>query len=431
MAGIVLATIGSWGDLFPMAGLGVELRRRGHDVRLAASPAWSRIVEEAGLAFVSTGREVGFEEFADNPEIFGKMPFGLRAALRRFLFDQIDDVSRDLQAGIDGADLVVAHPGHTPAMNVAEAAGVPYAVATVFPSMLPSAHTVPGGSPAGPWTGNVGRTLNRATWIATKMASAALFDRPINQHRRRLSLPTVRAASIRLPLAAEAVLVHADPSLLERPEDWPAHVHITGEITWDRAAIIAIEPDLAEFLAEGSPPVLITLGSSNAVVAEDFFDLATDAVTQQGHRALVVTGPARWAPRASTDVFVTDFVPFSTVASRCRAAIHHAGAGTTKAFVRAGIPQLAVPRAFDQPDTARDLERLGVGITVPWRARRSRLSPAIAQLLKRTDLCARAKAVASALSDDGAARAAALLESRLSRPDTGLDAAVGRDRWRH
>lgn len=136
-----------------MAGVGVELQRRGHAVALATSPAWSGIAAEAGLDFVPVGRQVGFEEFAGAPEIFRQMPFGLRAALRRFLFDQIDAVTHDLRGAFEAADLVLCHPGHTPAMNLAESMGLPHLVATVFPGMLPSAHTVPGGAPAGPWSG--------------------------------------------------------------------------------------------------------------------------------------------------------------------------------------------------------------------------------------------------------------------------------------
>lgn len=413
MGEIVLVTVGSWGDLFPMAGLGTELVSRGHKVALAASPAWSDIAEEADLGFVPVGRRVGFEDFADNPEIFGQMPFGLRAALRRFLFDQIDAVTQDLRTGLEHADVVVCHPGHTPAMNLAETLGIPYLVATVFPGMLPSAHTVPGGTPIGPWSGRVGRVMNRAAWATSTLAAAVLFDRPINRHRRSLSLPTVRAASIRLPLRAESVLVHVDPTVVDVPPDWPGHVHVTGEITWDRASSVPVEPALIEFLASGAPPVLITLGSSNAVLADDFFDLACRAVRANGHRALVVTGPATWVPPESPDVFVTDFAPFSAIASKCAAAIHHAGAGTTKAFVRAGIPQLAVPRAFDQPDTARELIRLGVAIQVPWNERHAQLAPALAPLLQSEKLRDRAAHVATTLHDDGASRAADAVEDHL------------------
>lgn len=414
MGEVVLATVGSWGDLFPMAGVGAELVSRGHKVTLAASPAWSDIAEEAGLDFVPVGRRVGFEEFADNPKIFGKMPFGLRAALRGFLFDQIDAVTGDLRTALDGADVVVCHPGHTPAMNLAESLGIPYLVATVFPGMLPSAHIVPGGSPIGPWSGRAGRVMNRTAWAASTLASAALFDRPINRHRHSLSLPTVRAAAIRLPLAAKSVLVHVDPTVIAVPPDWPDHVHVTGEVTWDRASSVLVEPALQEFVEAGAPPVLITLGSSNAVVADDFFDLACRAVLKNGRRALVVTGPASWAPPESPDVFITDFVPFSEVASKCSAAIHHAGAGTTKAFVRAGIPQLAVPRAFDQPDTARELTQLGVAIQVPWDERHARLDSVVAQLLHDEEWFRdRATHIASTLHDDGATRAADAVEHHM------------------
>lgn len=150
------------------------------------------------------------------------------------------------------------------------------------------------------------------------------------------------------------------------------------------------------------------------MVADDFFDLACRAVLANDRRALVVTGPAAWVPPGSPDVFVTDFVPFSAIASECAAAIHHAGAGTTKAIVRAGIPHLAVPRAFDQPDTARQLTRLGVAVQVRWDERHTRLDAAVEHLLRSEELRRRAAQVASTLDDDGAARAADEVERHVA-----------------
>lgn len=132
MARVLFTTIGSWGDLFPVIGVGLEMRDRGHTVELAASPAWRDVVENAGLTFVPVGRRIGFDDFARNPEIFGPMPFALRTVLQRFLFDQIDELTADLEGPIERSDLVVSHPAHVAALNVAERLRVPSAVATVY-----------------------------------------------------------------------------------------------------------------------------------------------------------------------------------------------------------------------------------------------------------------------------------------------------------
>lgn len=60
------------------------------------------------------------------------------------------------------------------------------------------------------------------------------------------------------------------------------------------------------------------------------------------------------------------------VASRCLEAIHHGGVGTTIAILRSGLPQLVIPRGFDQPQPAVRMTRLGVARTLPWRRESTR-----------------------------------------------------------
>jgi rhamnosyltransferase subunit B len=109
VAAITLVTMGSWGDLFPFVGLGRALLAREHDVRLATSPAWEDVVTAAGVPFVGVGRRVGFEEMRRHPEILQRVPFGLRHALGKFVFDQIDELTDDLRDA-----LCRAAPGWAP-----------------------------------------------------------------------------------------------------------------------------------------------------------------------------------------------------------------------------------------------------------------------------------------------------------------------------
>jgi len=418
VASILFATVGSWGDLFPFVGVAAELQRRGHDARIAASPAWRDIVTAAHTEFVPIGRPIGFDEFRQHPEIFGRLPFGLRAALNRFVFDQIDVLTEDLASAMDGVDLVVAHPAQLAAMNIAERFGTRRVVGTIFPSMIPSSYTVPGGSPVGPWSGTLGRVANKAAWVNASAVTALLFDRPINRHRRQLGLDPIRGAIIRLPLQADAMVVMAPPDIVGRPPDLPHHIVFTSFVGWDGGADRPLTSGTNAFLEAGDAPVLVTLGASSAVAAEDFFDHVTREVVDAGARALVVTGPAP-PPEGRFDrdvVHVTDFEPFSNLAHRCRAAVHHAGIGTTIAVMRAGVPHLAVPRGFDQPQTAGLIEKLGVGVTVSWRHRRRGIRPGLERLLRDERLRVSAERLRETLGDDGAPPSANAVERCLNTP---------------
>jgi len=189
-----------------------------------------------------------------------------------------------------------------------------------------------------------------------------------------------------------------------------------GSRDWDRGGNHSVTRATEAFLQAGEAPVLVTLGASSAVDGEDFFDHVTAEVTEAGARALVVTGPGT-PPQRRFDpslVHVTDFEPFSRVAHRCRAAVHHAGIGTTVAVMRAGVPHLAVPKGFEQTVTAALNEELGIGITVPWRRRGRDLRRGVERLLRDEELQTAATNLSQRLGDDGAAASAAAVASDVS-----------------
>jgi len=416
MSSFVFTTLGSWGDLFPFVELARELRLRGHSVSVATSPAWAQMVREEGLGFSPTGRRLDFGDYRRHPEIlsgrFGSFA-GVRNVLTRFVLPQLDTLTTDLRDATDGADLLVAHPAMLAAPIVAELDDTPWATASVFPGLIPSAWTVPQGTPLGPFAGGAGRLANRAAWCLARGVMAATFDRSINQTRVHFGLPRARENFLRSGMSPLASLVLASPRVVPRPPDWPASVELTGFVHWDRPSAWEEPPEFTKFLEQGPPPVVVTLGTSSALHPGTFFRDATGALSRLGRRALVVTGsspPIELTPGVRT--LVQQFVPFSVALPRCHAIVHHAGAGTVVAALIAGIPQLAVPRSFDQPSTAARLANLGVGRVLPWH----RLSPArmereLSELLGDSQYRESAEQLARALAaEDGLATISARLE---------------------
>ncbi len=213
-------------------------------------------------------------------------------------------------------------------------------------------------------------------------------------------------------------LVGASPAVVEPPSDWPANVRLTGFFAWDRPRAFPAPAGLEAFLAGGPPPVLVTLGGSSAVDPQGFYPAAVHAVRDRGLRALVLAGPTPQPLRLEPDaqVFSCAFAPLSRIAERCTAAIHHGGVGTTVALLAAGLPQLIVPRGFDQPGTALRMERLGVALALPWkRASRARIEAGLAQLLQTDRHRRRASALAERLRrEDGLTAALDAIELALS-----------------
>ncbi|MFD6367613.1 nucleotide disphospho-sugar-binding domain-containing protein, partial [Streptomyces roseolus] len=114
--------------------------------------------------------------------------------------------------------------------------------------------------------------------------------------------------------------------------------------------------------------------------------------------------PRVYAGDASPGVEWVDPRPFSPGGA---GGAPHGGAGTTTTAARAGVPQVVVPRAGDQPYWADRVTALGLGAARPAPSPEA-LSAALATAL-RPDTRARAQAVRGRIRDDGAAVAARLL----------------------
>ncbi|GIV69676.1 glycosyltransferase [Caldilinea sp.] len=139
---------------------------------------------------------------------------------------------------------------------------------------------------------------------------------------------------------------------------------------------------------EDAPWVVITLGTTfNRDPA--FFLAAARAAVNLGCRPILLLGrsidPAgddRWLERLPAEAVVREFADFRTLLPYAAAAIHHGGAGTTHALVRAAVPQIVVPHAGEQLHQARGVARTGVGLHLPpEEATVERLTAALAALL--------------------------------------------------
>jgi rhamnosyltransferase subunit B len=419
-ATVALATMGSWGDIFPVIGLARGMAEAGVDVRVAASPAYNDLVTGEGLNFSGIGPPLGFSDYASDPKILsGRLGgyAGFAHLFRHFILPALDRYVDDLADAIRGADLVLAHPALVAAPVAAEWVGVPWATISVFPGLIPTAYAPPAPTRVELGSGSIGRASHRAAWSVARLNMSRLFDGPVNRSRRRLGLAAVSDCFFGPVESGRPYVVMASPAVIDRPVDWPSNVTLTGFVTWDRVSSFPDPPGLEEFISSGDPPVLVTLGASSSLDPQHFYGHAVEAVTGLGHRVLVLTGPTPSPVDLPDDprVFSAAFAPLSNVASRSLAAIHHGGVGTTVELLGAGLPQLVVPRAFDQPQTAIRVRRLGVARTLPWaRATAERLARELGAVLGDGDYRDAAVAVQDRLAgEDGLRNAIAAVDSAL------------------
>ncbi|MEV7601912.1 glycosyltransferase [Kitasatospora sp. NPDC089797] len=389
---ILIATTGSRGDVAPFTGLGRRLLDAGHRVAVLAHPTFATLIEECGLEYRPLP---GDPKELIRARARATSPEETRALMTAFV-DGLADGVADAVAG--GADLLLTAFAPAPLCRTAgEAFGVPVLGTYLTPAFATTEFPLPG--PA--WNGDLGPQGNLAAGRERLRSADRLFSGAVVRMRERLGLPGAAAPE---PLGHTRPVVHGySPLLLPRPADWPDPVEVAG--FWWPARPLGWRPpaDLVDFLQAGPAPVFIGFGSMALDEGERLGELVTAAVRRAGVRAVVQAGWAEVAAAGDGILAVGD-LPHDWLFPRTAAVVHHAGAGTTGAALRAGVPAVPVPVMVDQPFWADRLHRLGVAPEpVPFaELTAERLAAAITAALA-DPVRRRAAAVAGLLAaEDGA-----------------------------
>ncbi|MEU6533770.1 glycosyltransferase [Streptomyces sp. NPDC046928] len=343
---ILIAAAGSRGDVAPYTGLGAGLREAGHEVAVAATGPFAALVREAGLDFRELPGRPAHAGGADGNRALMRTAAAFVAELGQGFADVVDP----------GTDLLLLSATTAPlGLHLAEALGIP-AIGT---SLQP---TAPTGDFPPPVLGtrSLGRTGNRlAGRFALRMTDRVYAD-AVAALRRRLGLPPLTPAGMRdrQEKADWRVLHGFSTALVPRPSDWRDGLDVTG--TWwpyvapDRRLPAEVE----DFLAAGPRPVFVGFGSMAGGKGERLGALVGGALRRAGLRGVVQAGSADLTVDGD-DVLSVGDLPHALLFPRMAAVVHHAGAGTTAAALRAGAPSVPVPVTADQPFWAARLATIG------------------------------------------------------------------------
>ncbi|WP_285105200.1 glycosyltransferase [Promicromonospora sp. MEB111] len=404
---ITILTAGSRGDVEPLLGLAVALRDQGHHPTVVGSPDFAELAASYGTDFEPFGPVL--PTYADNPELVELVESGnmvrfmaYGAKTRKQMLPQIiDDIWR---ATKHSEAMLYKGPTTLYGYSVAEKLGIPCADLQFFPVTptreFPTFFLGDGRSH--------GALLDRAGWWGTDQMIWRTMQQPgVNRQRREvLGLPPLRTNARVLQDRQGMPLYYAySPLVLPRPADWHPRIHVTGYLPTSAPAGWEPPPDLARFLDAGDPPVSFGLGSVPTAQPGRLVDAFLEALDRTGRRGILIGG---WADlgrdRELPDhVLRIESAPYDWLFPRLAAAIHHGGAGTTAAGLRAGIPTILTPVAVDQFSWGRRVAELGVGP-----------EPIPVKVLDADRLTA---ALTQATSDEGMRERAARLGERLRQED--------------
>ncbi|UUT35229.1 glycosyltransferase [Microbacterium elymi] len=342
---MLLVTAGSRGDVEPFVTLARAAKAAGHQVRVAA-PDNSGVATD-GISLISLG--VDYSAMIEDQGVsFGAALRNYRTVVKPIMRGVIVGAAR--AALVFQPDMIVAHPKVLSAPLIAASLGIPHVRVEMVPAVTPT-RAFPA---AGTVTADLG-PLNRLTYLAASAASS-MFGVALDEAARLLGVPR----SDRMP-PPTATLMPISPALLERPEDWPVSVHLTGAWVGSDSGT-ALEPNVAAFIAGGSF-VYAGFGSMVSGNPAARGRALVDAARARGQRLFVATGLGgiEIAPELrGDDVLVVRSAPHNLVLPHAAVAVHHGGVGTVQAATRAGTVSVVIPFIADQPFWAAMLHRRGL-----------------------------------------------------------------------
>lgn len=398
-ARIAVTAMGSEGDVRPFVALAAGLRRAGHDAWLVAAERFRARAERAAVPFRATGQRWDEARYrAAMAEVLAE-PSPLKQ-IKTFVelgASELVEAAPGVVEATRDADVIVHHAGDVNAFAASIRHDTPRVTGTLAPALLP---------------GGV------AAWVG-RMLVPSLTDASFNRVIEAAGLPARRRVVLETAESPLLNLVAISPHVVTPRAAWRGRYEPTGYWFLDEPTF---EPDdeLRAFLEVGPPPVVITFGSMTELDARvrTLGASIAEGVQESGVRAVVQADDAlREALEPSAQLFVTRYAPHDWLFARSAGVVHHGGAGTSAAALRAGVPQSVLFVFGDQPDWGRRLQKLGVA-TPPMAL--AKLTPStLAERLRAmsgSDMQARARALGARVAgEDGVARACELLTERLRR----------------
>lgn len=413
---IAIIAPGSRGDVQPYLALGKGLAAAGHAVRLLTHENFEDFVEAHGLDYRPLRGNV--QEVAQSQEMRELLAGGNYLKIAAFQARAAKKVAvawaEDGMAACSGMELLIAGIGGLyMGISLAEKLNLPLLRAYFIPftptkdfpgALFPQMDFIP--KPVTYLSHHITRQI---MWQGFREADKVARQKVLGLEPAPFWGPYRSEVLDGMP-----VLYGFSPSVVPHPPDWGDDKKITGY--WFLDADAAWEPSsaLLTFLKSGPRPIYVGFGSMSNRDPEETANVVMDAIRMSGQRAIVLSG---WgglqADHLPDSVFVVDSVPHAWLFPRVAAVVHHGGAGTTAAGLRAGVPTVIIPFFGDQPFWGARIAELGVGPDPIPRKKLTaeRLAQAIRDAVEGEEMRQRAAHLGKSIrSEDGVANAVEIIQ---------------------
>jgi UDP:flavonoid glycosyltransferase YjiC (YdhE family) len=406
---VLIATVGSRGDVQPMLVLAEALLRRGHRVRIAAPPNFKGMVEACGVRFVALGSDTE-QIIRQNQSLAEASPVVAVPRQLSLMRSETERQVRDLLAERDRdrerVDVVVAAGLAFGAYSLAERVGASYVYVSYSLSGIRDDAHPPGPMPVF----GLPRTANRCLWRLIELGFDWAMRGPIDAARTAHGLdadpePFRHVYAERVLLAQDAVFGTPSESARAFCEQVPALVR--------REPGAALPADVERFLlrragrdGRADRVAYVGFGSMPTVERARIVRAVIELWRATGTRMLLYSAYGEDAERELPEgVLAIRSLDHTRLFPRLDWIVHHGGAGTTATALRAGVPQLIVPHIIDQFFHGHRIAELGVG-PAPIRKAKLDAEALIAASRSAVECAGRAREIGDQLRDTSGAEAA-------------------------
>jgi sterol 3beta-glucosyltransferase len=412
---ITVVALGSRGDVQPCVALGVGLRQAGYEVRIATYGVFADFVGHYGLEFAPVAGDPRQAMEGQAGQQWLESGKSLVKFVRRMrglsTFESLNQGLNDTVEACRGTDAILYTVLGAAGYHVAESMNVPAIylllqpfsrsreIPSIFAPILP-----------------LGGVYNRWTYVVAEQLFWQMVRVPVNHWRREtLKLkPIPFGGPFDMLYQKQAPFIYGfSRYVVPQPHDWPDWHHITGYWFLNGAEKWSPPPELLRFLSGGPKPIYIGFGSMSGHLARHLADLAIEAVTMSKQRAVLLGG---WAAVHDLDlpdsIYMMESAPHVWLLPRMAAVVHHGGAGTTAAGLRAGVPSVIIPFFGDQPYWGRRIDAFGAGPKPILRSDLTarRLADAIIQAVTDQSMQSRSATLGEKIrGEDGVARAVEII----------------------
>lgn len=416
---IFINTVGTRGDVQPYVALGKGLKAAGHDVTICTSASFEPFITEHGLNYgymtdefmKLINSDAGRDAMENTNNLWGGINTYRKlmkeaGTLQRLMLEDSWEAARKANP-----DLIIYHPKAFGGPHFAEKLGVPIIMAVLLPIYVPTAEfpnmTLP--------------QLNLGSWYNTMSYKLLLgltslgVGRYVKAWRAAHGLPAPSHDMLHTSTGESIPALHGySQHVSPRPNDWPEDAYVTGYWFLERHEAWQPSAGLEAFLDAGDPPVYVGFGSMAGRDPRRVTQIVIGALQQANVRGIIATG---WGGLATDDlpesIYKIDNAPHDWLFPRVSAVVHHGGAGTTAAGLRAGRPTVICPFIVDQPFWGRRVKALGVGSApIPYKKMTvENLAAALREVTTDESIRRNAEALGEKIRrEDGVANAVVLIE---------------------